>query len=65
MIDQETAIKFDNAMLEVHSLLAEAMIRDNHLPRIEKAEQIMHDLRNEWAALTGLGLRFASVPACE
>ncbi len=63
MITKEQATKFDDDLLEVHSLLAEALVREDYVKRIEKAEQLMHDLRNEWMALTGLGLRCASFPA--
>jgi len=57
--DKETAIWLDEQLGEIHTLLARELLRGTATAAVEAAEQKIHDLRNEFAALTGLGFRFA------
>lgn len=57
--DKETAVWMDEQLGQIHTLLAREMIRGTATSAVEAAEQKLHDLRNEFAALTGLGFRFA------
>ncbi len=57
--DKQTAVWLDAQLGQIHSLLAGEMIRGTATAAVEAAEQKLHDLRNEFAALTGLGFRFA------
>ena len=57
--DKETAIWLDDQLGEIHTLLAHELLQGTATPGVEAAEQKLHDLRNEFAGLTGLGFRFA------
>ncbi len=55
----ESVIEIDEAIAEVHGLLIKELFAGAADPVIHEAEQKLHDLRNRFAALTGLGFRFA------
>jgi hypothetical protein len=54
-----TVMRIDEVLAEVHALLANEMIAGTATRRVREAEQKLHDLRNEFAALAGLGFRLA------
>ncbi len=58
-ITTQAAIKIDSLIAEAHTLLAKELLGGSATERVAQAEQKLHDLRNEFAALTGLGFRFA------
>lgn len=55
----QSVIEIDEAIAEVHSLLMKELFAGTATPAVEAAEQKLHDLRNHFAALTGLGFKFA------
>lgn len=59
-LDRQSIIKLDDRIAQVHGLLVEEMLAGSATARVQAAEQQLHDLRNEFAALTGLGFRFAA-----
>jgi hypothetical protein len=61
--DKQTAAWMDTQLAEIHTLLARELLRGTATAAVQAAEQKLHDLRNEFAALTGLGFRFAVLEA--
>ena len=58
-LSTQTVIEIDTAIEQVHLLLVKEILAGTATPAVEQAEQKLHDLRNHFAALTGLGFRFA------
>ena len=54
-----SAIEVDEALAEIHALMVKELLAGRATPVIEQAEQMLHDLRNQFAGLTGLGFKFA------
>ncbi len=59
-ITPQVAVRIDALIGEAHMLLARELLGGTATERVAQAEQKLHDLRNEFAALTGLGFRFAA-----
>ena len=59
VLSVRSAIEIDGALAELHGLLVNEMLKGATSPVVEQAEQRVHDLRNQFAALTGLGFKFA------
>ncbi len=59
LLNIQSIIEIDDVMGEIHGLLARELIAGEASPAVIQAEQKLHDLRNRFAALTGLGFKFA------